>query len=179
VAADPSFLIVGHLRRPHGTRGEVFVEPLTDFPEKVFREGTELRVSDLDGTNPDELFPPLRIEANRPHKGGMLVRFVGIEDRDRLDFIRNRYLLCPFDRLEPLAEGELFQHQLPGLEVVTTEGTGVGRIREVYEHEPAVLLLVEGDDRELLIPFTREVVVSWDLEAGRLVVDPPEGLLDL
>jgi 16S rRNA processing protein RimM len=179
VTADPSFLIVGHLRRPHGTRGEVFVELLTDFPEKVFQEGAELRVSDPEGTSPDEVFPPLRVEASRPHKDGILVQFAGIEDRDRLGFIRNRYLLCPFGRLEPLAEGEIFQHQLPGLEVVTVEGATVGRVREVYEHEPAVLLLVELADREILIPFTREVVVSWDLEASRLVVDPPEGLLDL
>jgi 16S rRNA processing protein RimM len=179
VAADPPFLIVGHLRRPHGTRGEVFVEPLTETPEKVFREGSELRVSDPEGASPDELFPPLRVEGARPHKGGVLVRFEGIQDRDRLGFIRNRYLLCPFDDLEPLAEGELFQHQLPGLEVVTTGGTTVGRVRELYEHEPAVLLLVDVGDREILIPFTREVVVSWDLEAGRLVVDPPEGLLEL
>lgn len=179
MAADPPFLIVGHLRRPHGTRGEMFVEPLTDFPETVFGEGSELRVSDPEGQLPDELFPPLRVDESRPHKGGLLVRFEGIHDRDRVDFIRNRYLLRPFAEAEPLAEGELFRHQLPGLDVVTVAGEEVGRVREVYEHQPADLLLVETGDREILVPFTREVVVSWDLDSGRLVVDPPEGLLDL
>jgi 16S rRNA processing protein RimM len=63
--------------------------------------------------------------------------------------------------------------------VITREGVEVGRIREVYEHEPVDLLAVVTADREILIPFTREIVVEWDLGAGRLVVDPPEGLLDL
>ena len=176
---EPSFLVVGHLRRPHGTRGDIFVEPLTDHPDTVFAPGARLRVSDPDGDAPDELFPPLEVTEVRPHRNGLLVRFQGIQDRDRLDFFRNRYLLIPFEQAAPLAQGELFQHQLVGLTVVTGEGDQVGTVREIYDQGPVDLLAVTTEEGEILIPFTREVVVEWDLEERRLVVDPPEGLLDL
>lgn len=176
---DPRFLVVGHVRKPHGTRGELVVEPLTDHPDAVFAAGSELRVSDAEGEAPDELLPPLRVEAARPHRGGLLVLFEGLADRDRAEFLRSRYLLRPFEKIEPLDEGELFQHQLLGLTVVTQEGAEIGTVREVYEHEPAPLLAVETPTREILVPFAREIILEWDLEAGRLVVDPPEGLLDL
>ena len=176
---EPSFLVVGHLRRPHGTRGDIFVEPLTDHPDTVFASGAQVRVSGPDGDVPDGLLPPLEIAEARPHRDGLLVRFQGIQDRDRLDFFRNRYLLIPFDQAAPLAEGEVFQHQLVGLTVVTRAGDHVGTVREIYDRGPVDLLAVTTREREILIPFTREVVVEWDLEERRLVVDPPEGLLDL
>jgi len=176
---DPRFLVVGYFRKPHGTRGEMVVEPLTDFPDSAFASGSELRVSDPDGEAPDELLPPLQVESARPHRGGLLVRFRGIEDRNRLEFLRNRYLLRPFEAAEPLQADELFHHQLLELTVVTREGVEVGTVREVYEHQPVELLAVTTGKGEILIPFTREIVVGWDLEAGRLTVDPPEGLLDL
>lgn len=176
----PPYLIVGRLRRPHGTEGELYVELLTDVPDETFRPEVELRIGDDRGEAPDERFPPLRIAEVRPFKEGLLVRFEGLDDRDRADLIRSRYLLRRTEEAPPRKEDELFHHELVGLTVVTRDGKEVGRIREVYEVEPAILLeVLAGGDRELLIPFSRSIVVEWDLEAGRLVVDPPEGLLEL
>ena len=78
-----------------------------------------------------------------------------------------------------MAEGEVFYHQLLGMEVVTKDDEFVGEIREVYELRPAHLLEVHGPRGEIMIPFLSHVVVEVDTEKGRMVIDPPEGLLDL
>jgi 16S rRNA processing protein RimM len=177
---DPPFVVVGHVTRPHGTKGEFFIWSLTDRPESTFVPGIRIRVADASGQEPDPLFPPLEVEEARPFRKGYLVRFLGVEDRTRGEILRGRYLLRSFEETEPLDEGELFYHQLLGLTVHTPDGSEVGRVLEVYDLRPVDLLEVSrGRDDSILIPFTREIVVEWDLEKGRLVVNPPEGLLDL
>jgi len=177
--ADPGFLAVGHLTRAHGIQGELFVASLTDHPEGTFAPGVVLRLGDASGMEPDPDLPPLRVAGARPFKDGWLVEFGGVESRSEAEALRGRYLLRAVSELEPPGEGECYQHDLVGLEVVTADGRRVGVVREIYELAPADLLEVEGEGREYLIPFREEIVVCVDLEAGRLVVDPPEGLLDL
>ena len=176
---DPEFVVVGHLSKLHGTKGEILVWPLTDRPATTFHPGVDLLVSDADGGDPDPALPPVRVVAVRPYRKGLLVFFEGIEDRDRAELLRDRYLLRSFDEIEPLEEGEIFYHQLLGLLIVTTDGLEVGRVKEVYGLSPTDLLEIEGEGRDHLIPFTRRVVVEWSVEEGRMVIDPPEGLLDL
>lgn len=176
---DPRFLAVGHLNKPHGTKGELFVWPLTDHPESVYAPGVVLFTSDADDGEPDPDAPPLRIASVREFRNGYLVAFEGVHDRNGAELLRGRYLLREIDELPPLEEGEVFYHQLLGIEVVTTEGKSLGRVREVYELRPADLLEVRGPHGTLMIPFLRHIVVEIDPAAGRMVIDPPEGLLDL
>lgn len=176
---DPPFLVVGHLNKPHGTRGEFFVWPLTDREDTTFVPGNQLLVSDERGERPDERLPALTVESVRPFRNGQLVRFEGVGSRNEADLLRNRYLLIPFSRAEPLEEGDVFYHQLLGMAVTTVDGVEVGTVTEVYELEPSDMLEVRGAERSLLIPFSRSVVHEIDLPNRRLVVDPPEGLLDL
>jgi 16S rRNA processing protein RimM len=176
----PPWVVVGHVNRPHGARGEFFLWSLTDHPEATFVPGIQLRVSDPSGDEPDPLFPPLEIESVREYRRGYLVRFRGLDDRDRAELIRDRYLMRPFAETEPLEEGEIFYHQLLGLTAYTRDGKRIGRVLEVYPLRPVDLLEVARDSGEsLLIPFRREIVVEWDLATGRLILDPPEGLLEL
>lgn len=166
------------MTKAHGTRGEVLVWPLTDSEEEVFAAGSELVLGDAEG----ELGPspePLTVERARPFRRGLLVKFEEIEDRTRAEEVARRYLLASTEQLAPLTEGEVFYHQLLGLEVFTTEGWHVGRVREVYDAEPADLLEVKGERRLHLIPFLERIVREIDLEGGRLVIDPPPGLLDV
>ena len=176
---DPRFLVVGHINKSHGTKGELFVWPLTDHPEGVYAPGVVLRLGDADSDDPDPDLPLLRIDAVRPHRKGYLVLFGGIEDRNQSDLMRGCYLFRETGELEPLAEGEVFYHQLLGMSVETTAGVPVGEVTEVYELSPAHLLDVRGPDREILVPFLKDVIVEVDKEARRIVIDPPEGLLDL
>lgn len=178
-ALRPEHLVVGHVTKPHGTRGEVFVWPLTDRPDALYAPGRHLLVGTAEGELEAET-RALVVERTRPFKRGLLVKFEALDDRAAVEPLAQRYLLVPAGELEPLGEGEVFYHQLLGLEVVTGTGDVVGRVREVYETEPAHLLEVRADGgKEHLIPFSDRIVRKVDLEAGRLVIKPPPGLLEL
>lgn len=177
--ADPGFLAVGHVARAHGILGELCVASLTDHPEGSYASGVVLLPGDATGLVPDPDAPPLRVESARAFKGGFLVAFAGVESRTEAEALRGRYLLRPISELEPPAEGEYWQHQLLGLEVFTVGGRRLGTLRVIHELAPSDLLEVAGEGKEYLIPFREEIVVEVDVEGGRMVVDPPEGLLDL
>lgn len=177
--SPPEFLAVGFVSKPHGIKGEAYVQPLTDYPESVFVPGVVLRSSMGKGQAPDPDAPPLRIDSCRPFQKGYLVRFGGASTRNDAERFRGRYLLRELDALEPLADGEVFYHDLLGLRVETVEGTMVGRVREVYEMQPADLLEVATSRGAVLVPFLAAVVVDVRPADGVLVIDPPEGLLEL
>jgi 16S rRNA processing protein RimM len=175
----PQHLVVGHVSKPHGTKGELFIWPLTDRPDEVFAAGSELLVASDDG-QPDAAAGMLVVERARAFKRGRLVKFEGLEDRGAVEAWAGRYLVVPIDRVAALEEGEVFYHQLLGLDVVTVDGERVGVVREVYETEPAHLLEVVAEGgRKHLIPFARRIVKVVDVAGGRLVIDPPPGLLEL
>lgn len=177
---DPDFLVVGHLNRPHGTKGEIFVWPLTDHPERTFAPGVVLYLGPGDTGEPDPDLPPLRVEEVRPFRKGYLVSFGGIHDRTGAERVQGHYALRAVGDLEPAADDELFYHELLGMTVRTASGELVGTVREVFELHPADLLEVTREDgRALMIPFVKEILVSADLDEGELVIDPPEGLLEL
>ena len=177
--SEPSYLVVGHLNKAHGTKGEIFVWPLTDHPGSTFVPGVDLFLADDDGHEPDGTLAPLRIETVRAYRRGFLVRFEGVEDRSAAEDLQGRYVLRPRGDLPPLEEGEVFYHQLLGLRVRTVDGVEVGEIVEVYELRPADLLEVRGAEGVHYIPFLESLVRMLDVEEGILVIDPPEGLLDL
>lgn len=176
---DPQYLVVGHLNKPHGTKGEFFVWPLTDHPESVYAPGVVLLLGEEDENEPNPDLPPLRIESVRPFKRGVLVCFGGVDSRSQADLLRGRYLFRAADALEPLAEGEVFYHQLLGLAVSTVDGVEVGKVTEVFELASADMLEVQGENGVVMIPFLDHIVVGIDVEGGRMVIDPPDGLLDL
>lgn len=171
--------MVGHVNKPHGIRGEVFVWPLTDDPDGTFTQGTVFLPAGSDERTPDPQRSPLRVAKARPFRNGFLVGFEGIGDRTDAETLRDLYLLRPFDDVLPAEEGELFYHEILGMTVVTEDGEIVGEVGEIYELRPAEMLEVRGPRGTILVPFTSRVVVSVDRSGRRLVIDPPPGLLDL
>lgn len=175
----PRHLIVGHVTKPHGTKGEVFVWPLTDSPAETFETGRELLLGDDEGRLDDDA-ATLTIERARPFKRGLLVKYETLDDRSAVESLAGCYLWLAIDELGELEEGELFYHQLLGATVLTPDGSTVGTVREVYETEPAHLLEVRSAaGRTHLIPFSERIVREIDPAAARIVVDPPPGLLEL
>jgi len=176
---DPDHLVVGHVSKPHGTKGELFVWPLTDRPDEVLGPGRTVLLGDEEGALADDA-DELVVERSRPFKRGTLVKFEGLDERNDVEAFAGRYLLVPIDGLAQLEEGEVFYHQLLGSEVVTADGETVGRVREVYETAPAHLLEVKAEDGKVhLVPFSERIVRKVDVGARRIVIKPPPGLLEL
>jgi 16S rRNA processing protein RimM len=167
-------LIVGQVVRPHGVRGEVVVDVRTDSPAERFMVGSVLQ------TDPTTA-GPLTVEQVRPHQGRLLVVFDGIYDRDMADGLRG-VLLCvdSADVPEPADPDEFHDYQLVGLRAERPDGTHVGDVVRI-DHAPAsdLLVLRLPDGRSGLVPFVRAMVPEVDVAGGRVVVTPPEGLLDL
>lgn len=176
-ASHPPFLVVGHLNKAHGMKGELFVWPLTDHPGSHFVPGAIHLPGDESARMPSSSLAPLTIESVRPFRKGFLAKFAGIDDRTAAEALRGRYLLRPFEAIDGLGDGEVFYHELLGATVVTVDGTLVGEVREVFPLRPADLLQVTGPRGEAMIPFLGEVVVEFERERRRVVIDPPEGLL--
>lgn len=188
-------LVVGRIARPHGVRGEVSVEVRTDEPERRFAVGSVL-ATDPAGTG------PLTVASARWHTGRLLVGFAGITDRNQAEDLRGIWLTLDSAQAGPSDDPDEFHdHELIGLTVVTVSGEPVGQVTDV-RHFGQDLLVIEpaGQDRAepppagpagrirpgqpgqpdgLLVPFVAAIVPEVDVAAGRLVIDPPPGLLEL
>jgi len=177
----PEFLVVGHLNKPHGTRGEVYIWPLTDHGVETFKPGARLTLGDEHGNVLRVPETVLEVESSRAYRRGFLVKFVGVEDRTAAEGIRDRYVLRPLSELPDKDEGEFFYHELLGMTVVTSTGERVGVVREVYELAPHHMLDVvrEGEADTLLVPLAEFMVDSIEPETRQVVITPPPGFLDL
>ncbi|MFD8547875.1 ribosome maturation factor RimM [Streptomyces sp. NPDC059649] len=166
-------LVVARIGRAHGIKGEVTVEVRTDEPELRLGPGAVLT------TDPSSV-GPLTIATGRVHSGRLLLRFEGVTDRTAAEALRNTLLIAEVDPEEvPEDPEEYYDHQLIDLDVVTRDGTTVGRISEISHLPYQDLLIVERPDgSEVMIPFVAEIVPEIDLEEQRAVIEPPAGLLD-
>lgn len=168
-------LVVGRIVRPHGIRGELVVEVRTDDPELRLAPGAVL-ATDPAGAG------PLAISQTRWHSGRLLASFRGVEDRDQAEQLRGTLLLVDSADLEEIADPDEFRdHQLIGLAVVGPGGELVGEVADVLHHGQDLLVVAGAGQRsgtEILVPFVAAIVPEVNLEAGRLVIDPPTGLLD-
>jgi 16S rRNA processing protein RimM len=165
---------VGRIGRAHGVRGDVVVGVRTDEPELRFARGSRL------DTDPVGV-GPLTVASHRWHSGELLVRFEEIADRTAAQEIGGTWLLVDSAALEALDDPDEFRDaDLVGLSVRTVDGTAVGTVADVLHHGQDVLAVdpAAGAD-QILIPFVKAIVPEVDLAAGFLVIDPPEGLLNL
>jgi 16S rRNA processing protein RimM len=184
-------LVVGRIARPHGIRGELAVEVRTDEPDQRFAVGSVLS-TDPPGAG------PLTVTAARWHSGRLLVRFARIGDIEQAVALRGIWLVVDSAEIPAPDEPDVFHdHQLIGLRVVTTAGSPVGTVADVLHQGQDVLVIEPGGgdpaagggaagaagtgspDHGLLVPFVAAIAVEVDLAAGRLVIDPPPGLLEL
>lgn len=167
-SAEPSFLIIGRIQKPHGVRGEVRVQPHTDLPERF----TWLKTVYIGEDDPQ----PAAVELARFHGQLILLKLVDYDNRDAVQHLRGEWLLVPESEAIPLEEGEYFLYQLEGLQVFTDEGEDLGELVQVIETGANNVFVVRGESGELLLPDTDEVVQAIDFENGRMTVHLIEGL---
>ena len=171
---DGRLVAIGEIGRPHGLGGEVRVTPLTDRPER-FQTLSECVLWDVARDHR----APCRVTAARRQGAALVVAIAGCETPEAAADLTGRLLAVPEAEALPPPEGHFYPWQLEGCRVLTEDGRDVGRVLRV-EAAPAQDLWVVGDEaREHLVPAVPEIVLDVDLKARRVVIRPPDGLLDL
>jgi 16S rRNA processing protein RimM len=166
-------ILIGFVSRTHGNKGQVILKSESDFADQRFRPGA--RVYARVGAGPIEA---LEITAARFQQGRPIVGFEGfgtISDAERL---AGAELRIPESDQAPLPDGAYYHHQLIGCAVVTASGEAIGRVSAVQGDGEATRLVVKGPRAEVLIPLAEEIC-AVDIAAKRIVVTPPEGLLEV
>ncbi len=167
---EPSYLAVGRVVRPHGVRGELRVEILTDYPE---------RLPELEHVYVGPRRKPHKVRQVRLHGDVMLLTLEGITDRNAAEALRGALIEIPVTDAAPVKEDEYYHYQLVGVRVETEAGESLGGIVEVLSLPQANdVFVVQGPRGEILIPAIREVVVDLDLEAERMIIRPLPGLFE-
>lgn len=165
-------IVIGRVLKPHGLKGEVVVEVLTDFPER-FLEGLIVRLS---GGSREAR--EMRIAAVRPHQRRVLLTFEGISDVSTAESLRNAELSVNAQDVAPRPDGYVYHWEIEGAVVVDTAGKPLGRVAELADAAGRPLLVVATPGGARDVPFARPIVVSVDVPGKRVVLDPPPGLLD-
>ena len=166
-------VLVGRIARPHGIRGQVIVNPETDFVEDRFVSGATMWARSDRG---DEA---LTITSARVQNGRPVVGFAGFSSIEGAERLAGLELRVPEEELQPLGDGVYYQHQLVGCEVQTVAGVPVGEVSRVDGGAGGSLLAVQGVRGEVLIPLAQHICVEIDVAARRIRIDPPDGLLEL
>jgi len=159
--------------RALGVKGDLLVDVLTDEPERRLACGAEVHVMGQQRT--------LRIESERPHGGRLCLHFEGVDDRTAAEALTGSLLEAERPEGErPEDPEEFYDDELVGLEVFTESGDRVGSVTEVLHLPAQDVLAVRAtpDAPEILLPFVSEIVPIVDLDARRIVIRPPDGLLD-
>lgn len=162
---------IARIARPRGIRGELVAEILTDFPERF--DGLENAIAVLPSGERREL----KIEGAWFQNERIVLKFAGIDSIEAGDELRDAEVCVAESDAVELEEGEFFDWQLEGCEAVTVEGLSLGTVKELMRTGGTEVLVIEGE-QEYLVPFAETICKDVDIENKRIVIDPPEGLLE-
>ena len=165
--------LVGWIARAHGIRGQVIVNPETDFPDERFHPGAELFIERGGRVE------TLTVTTARFHRERPVIGIAGVETMNAADSLAGQELRVPIDRLAALPPETFFRHDLIGCRVETGDGRLVGLVRDVEGTLIGSRLVVDGQDGDVLIPLVATICTLVDPEAKRIVIDPPEGLIEV
>ena len=162
---------IARIARPRGVRGELVAELLTDFPERF--DGLQTATAVL----PNGGRRALKIENAWFQNDRIVMKFEGVDSIEAGDELRDADICVPESDAVVLDEGEFFDWQLEGCTAVTVDGETLGKVKELMRTGGTEVLVIEGE-REYLVPFAESICTEVDIENRRIVIDPPEGLLE-
>jgi len=165
--------VVGQIARPHGIRGQVVVNPETDFPDDRFAPGAELFIQR------DGAVQSLMLTTARFHQGRPIIGVEGVDDMNAAQRLAGLELRVPQASLVPLPPDTFYRHDLVGCRVETVDGSVVGTVVRVEGSLGDSRLVVEAPQGEVLIPLVQPICQHVELDVKRIVIAPPEGLLDV
>ena len=164
---------VGRIARAHGIRGQVIVNPDTDFPDERFTPGATLFTM-RGGTLETLTLTTARVQNGRP-----VIGIKGVETMNDAIALAGLELRVPIEELAELPEGTFYHHELVGCQVVTGGGETVGTVEKVEGTPAGSLLVVAGSKGEILIPLIMTICRTIDIAGKRIVIEPPDGLLEV
>jgi len=169
---EKSFITVGKIIRPYGTKGALRVKPLTDFPQR-FKDLKKIWVQPPEGKR-------VRMEIEKVEwKGGSLIlSFQGLSTRPQAQVWTNSYIEVTADERHPLEEGHYYISDLLGLPIYTEEGHLVGQVEDVWKLPANDVWAVKTDSGQKLIPATKEIIKAVDFPRRRIVIHNLDGLLE-
>jgi 16S rRNA processing protein RimM len=173
MAAWDDMVLVGRIARTFGHRGQVIVNGSTDFPEARFAPGAVLH------TRRGEEDATLTVTASRLHQGRPVLALEGVESMSDAEALAGLELRVPLAALAPLPPGTYYEHELVGCGVVTTRGEAVGPVRAVESGGGPTRLVIGAGRAEIQVPLVEAICIEIDVEGRRIVIDPPDGLLDV
>lgn len=166
-SAPDAYLAIARVVAPHGIRGEVRCQILTDFPERFARTRRVFAGEEHHST---------AVERARVHRGRALLKFVGVDSREAAQGLVGSTLYIPKSEAVTLPPDTYFWHDIIGLTVRSTDGADLGRVTQILETGSNDVYVVQGA-REVLIPATRDVVRSIDVAGGLITIELIEGLI--
>jgi 16S rRNA processing protein RimM len=166
-------LLVGRVARAHGNKGQVIVNPETDFAQDRFAVGNEVVVEQL-GRSTTRRITAVRFQEGRP-----IVALDGVETMNDAEALAGAELKMPASALGPLPADTFYRHDLVGCEVKGSAGQTFGRVTDVQGPLEHSLLIVATGRGEMMVPMAAGIVVEIDAAAKRIVVELPEGLMEL
>ncbi|HVO51100.1 MAG TPA: ribosome maturation factor RimM [Thermoanaerobaculia bacterium] len=172
MTAPEDRVVIGRVVKPHGLKGEVVVEVLTDFPGR-FSEGLRVRLSGAGAPIREG-----RISGVRPQRDRLLLTFEEISDVAGAESLRNADLSVSAQDVAPRPPGFVYHWEIEGADAFDEEGRRLGRVAELVDAGGRPLLVVETPRGLRDVPFASPIVVSVDVAGRRVVLAPPEGLLD-
>lgn len=170
--APDRMITVGRTSGTHGIRGHLKVHSYSGNLDSLVQCGT-LRLSRAGSTSSHI------IQDVRPHKGGFIIKLKGIDDISQAETLVGCDVLLAREQLPETGSDEYYWCDLMGLTVETVEGRLLGRVTDIFETGSSDIYVVTGTGREYLIPAIADVIDSIDLNGGKMVITPLEGLLDL
>lgn len=170
---QPSFIAIARIARTRGNRGELLADLHTDFPDR-FDALEEVWLEFADGHR-----LCVALEDTWEHKGRRVLKFAGINDISSAEAYRGCWVQIPAEQAVKPPEGTYFDHDLVGCSVRDVHGNHVGAVSEVLRITGNNLLVVRGSGQEYLIPAVESICVRISIEEKQIVIDPPEGLMDL
>lgn len=163
------FLAIGKVLRPHGVRGELLLETLTEFPKHL----TEVETVYLGDAGEPQ---PHTLRRARLHQRDLLIQLADCLDRAAAEVYRGQMVFIRAEQAAPLPPGRYYHHQIIGLTVVTDEGETLGEVAEILETGANDVYVVVGPSGELLLPALQNVIQHIDLESKKMTVHLLEGL---
>ena len=174
ISGTDDLLLVGRVARAHGNRGQVIVNPDTDFPDERFVVGQTLQV-EQQGRSIER-----RMTSVRFHQGRPVIALEGVESMDDAELLAGAELKIPATAVGPLADGTFYHHDLIGSEVRDTSGRRIGTVDHIDGPMERSLLAVHANGGgEVLIPLVADICVKIDADGKTIVIDPPDGLIEL